>query len=54
MHQMKGTIRKFLDITATLSAERNFERLLDRVLHWKRCPAPKPAAVSSISSPTTA
>ena len=32
MHQMKGTIRKFLDITATLSAERNFERLLDRVL----------------------
>lgn len=32
MNQMKGTIRKFLDITATLTAERNFDRLLERVL----------------------
>lgn len=32
MNQMKGTIRQFLDITATLTAERNFDRLLERVL----------------------
>ncbi|WP_275888335.1 HD domain-containing phosphohydrolase [Azospira oryzae] len=32
MNQMKGTIRKFLDISATLTAERNFDRLLERVL----------------------
>jgi len=29
---MKSTIRRFLDISATLAAEQNFERLLDRVL----------------------
>ncbi len=32
MDAMKSTIRKFLDIAAALSAERNFARLLDRVL----------------------
>ncbi|GBG02515.1 phosphodiesterase [Azospira sp. I13] len=32
MNQMKGTIRKFLDISATLASERNFDRLLARVL----------------------
>jgi hypothetical protein len=31
MDAMKSTIRKFLDIAAALSAERNFARLLDRV-----------------------
>jgi len=32
MNQMKSTIRKFLDISATLSSERNFDHLLERVL----------------------
>jgi HD-GYP domain-containing protein (c-di-GMP phosphodiesterase class II) len=32
MGDMRGTIRKFLDITTALAAERNYERLLQRVL----------------------
>jgi len=32
MNQMKTTIRKFLEISATLSSERNFDHLLERVL----------------------
>ncbi|HET7775223.1 MAG TPA: metal-dependent phosphohydrolase, partial [Azospira sp.] len=32
MNQMKNTISKFLDITQTLTAERHFDRLLERVL----------------------
>ena len=32
MGDMRGTIRKFLDITRALASERNYERLLQRVL----------------------
>ncbi|HET7032207.1 MAG TPA: HD domain-containing phosphohydrolase, partial [Casimicrobiaceae bacterium] len=32
MEAMRVTIRNFLDIAATISAERNFQRLLDRIL----------------------
>ena len=32
MADMRGTIRKFLDITTALASERNYERLLQRVL----------------------
>ncbi|HET7098585.1 MAG TPA: HD domain-containing phosphohydrolase [Casimicrobiaceae bacterium] len=32
MEAMRATIRNFLDIGATISAERNFQRLLDRIL----------------------
>src|SRR5215472_17053649 len=32
MSDMRGTIRKFLDITTALASERNYERLLQRVL----------------------
>ena len=32
MAEMRGTIRKFLDITTALASERNYERLLQRVL----------------------
>ena len=32
MSGMRGTIRKFLDITTALASERNYERLLQRVL----------------------
>jgi HD-GYP domain-containing protein (c-di-GMP phosphodiesterase class II) len=32
MHQMKDTIQTFLDVSIALAAERNFERLMDRVL----------------------
>src|SRR5206468_2203264 len=32
MDAMKGTIRRFLDIAATIAGERKFERLLARVL----------------------
>jgi HD-GYP domain-containing protein (c-di-GMP phosphodiesterase class II)/methyl-accepting chemotaxis protein len=32
MGDMRGTIRKFLDITTALASERNYERLLQRVL----------------------
>jgi len=32
MADMRGTIRKFLDITTALASERNYERLLQRIL----------------------